>query len=484
MEIRDYARLLRKQWRLIAASLVAVLAAAVVVTLNTTPQYRTSVGFFVSTSGGSNEASGSSAYTGGLFSQQRVKSYASIVAGPLMADQVAVDLGGLPPAAVEQHIAAAAVPDTVLLMVTITDPSPRRALAIAQSVARLFPALANTLESPEAGGASSVKVSVVQQPRLPDGAFSPRPARNGALAVVLGLLVGIGLAVLRETLDNTVKHPDDIREVIGAATLGVITFDVNATKRPLIVQDSPQSPRAEAFRQLRTNLQFIEVDAPLRSLTITSSLPEEGKSTTACNLALTLAQAGFRTVLIEGDLRRPRIADYLGVEGAVGLTSVLIGRVGLADALQPFGDGTLQVLASGPLPPNPSELLASGGMRDLIARLEAEFDMVIIDAPPLLPVTDAAVLGTMTSGAVLGVRYGFTRREQFRRAAEALHAVDAKILGAVLNMVPRRGPDALYSYGNAGYGSYGDKSYGTEASKIRMSHEDAALAMRSSSQAP
>ena len=479
MEIRDYATVLRKQWRLIAVSLFAVLAAAAAVTFTTAPQYKTNVGFFVSTASGSTEGTSSSAYTGGLFSQQRVKSYASIVAGPLMADQVAADLGGLPRAAVNGHITAAAVPDTVLLQVTVTDASPQGALNIAQSVARLFPQLANTLESPGVGGTSNVKVSVIQQPQLAESAFSPQPVRNLGLALVLGLLLGVGVAVLRETLDNTIKDPDDIREVSGASTLGVITFDPNANKRPLIVQDDPQSPRAEAFRQLRTNLQFIEVDVPVRSLTITSSMPKEGKSTTACNLALTLAQAGFRIVLVEADLRRPRIADYLGLEGAVGLTSVLIGRVSLADALQPFGDGTLQVLASGPLPPNPSEMLASQGMQELIDRLEVDFDMVIIDAPPLLPVTDGAVLATMTSGALLGVRYGSTRREQLRRATEALTAVDAKILGAVLNMVPRRGPDGIAGYGYAyGYGSYSARAYGSDSNKVSMSKEDAALGVR------
>ena len=477
MEIRDYATLLRKQWRLIVTSLLVVLAVAGALTFTTTPHYRTKVGFFVSTSAGSSEASASSAYTGGLFSQQRVKSYASIVAGPLMAAQVAADLGDLPLSSVNGHITATAVLDTVLLIVTVTDASPEQGLSIAQSVARLFPLLATTLESPAIGGSSNVKVSVIQQPQLAENAFSPQPVRNLGLALVLGLLLGVGLAVLREVLDSTIKNPDEIREVAGAATLSVIAFDPHASKRPLIVQDHPQSARSEAFRQLRTNLQFIEVDFPVRSLTITSSMPGEGKSTTACNLALTLAQAGLRTVLIEGDLRRPRIADYLGIEGAVGLTSVLIGRVSLEDALQPFGNGTLQVLASGPLPPNPSELLASRGMQDLIARLERDFDLVIIDAPPLLPVTDAAVLGRMTSGAVLAVRYGSTRSEQLRRAAEALNVVDAKILGAVLNMAPRRGPDASYGY-SYGYRSNDSNSYGSDPSKVAMSKEDAALGIR------
>lgn len=482
MELRDYVRVLRKQWLLILLCVGLAVGSAVAVTVRTTPLYRTTVGFFVSTSDGA-DASSNSAYTGSLFSQQRVKSYASIVSGPLVAEQVADDLG-VPSEAVVGHVTARAVPDTVLLNVTITDASPIRALAIAQSVARLFPQLADTLEKPSASTVSPVKVSVIQEPQLPTSAYSPRPVRNVGLALVLGLLLGVGLAVLREALDNTVKNPDDILQSTGAATLGAITYDPNASKKPLIVQDDPHSPRAEAFRQLRTNLQFVEVDEPLRSLTLTSSVPTEGKSTSACNLAITLAQAGVHVVLVEGDLRRPRIADYLGLEGAVGLTSVLIGRVTLEDALQPFGDGTLQVLASGALPPNPSELLSSRGMRELVARLEADFDMVIIDAPPLLPVTDAAILATMTSGAVLEVKCRSTRREQLRRAAEALNAVDAKILGAILNMIPRRGPDAYHNYGGYGYGAYSGKSYRSNPKKLRMSDEEAALAMKSSTQTP
>ncbi|MCA1721071.1 MAG: CpsD/CapB family tyrosine-protein kinase [Actinobacteria bacterium] len=243
------------------------------------------------------------------------------------------------------------------------------------------------------------------------------------------------------------------------------------------MQDKPRAARAEAFRQLRTNLQFLEVDEPVRSFVITSSVPKEGKSTTACNLAITLAQAGVRTLLIEGDLRRPRIADYLGLEGAIGVTNVLIGQVPLQDALQPWGNGTLSVLASGPLPPNPSELLASRGMHELLAEVEKSFDMVIIDAPPLLPVTDAAILSTMTGGALLGVRCRSTKRDQLRRAADALEAVDARVLGAVLNMVPRRGPDAYYSYGY-GYGGYStyDRKHG-KGSKPHLSDEEASGAL-------
>lgn len=467
MELRDYVRLLRKQWRLIVLCVLLSAAAAAAVTLRATPLYSSGVTFFVSTPGGDTNA----AYTGGLFSQQRVRSYADIVAGPATAQAVAEALPGVEASEVVDGVTASVIPETVLLEATVTNASPARAQQIAQGLAASFPGVIAALERPTGGGASPIKVSVVERPDLPTEPVSPRPARNLALALLLGLLLGVGVAVLREALDNTLKNPDDIRDATGSATLGAITYDPQTAKRPLIVSDSPRSVRSEAFRQLRTNLQFVQVDGPLRSLVLTSSVPKEGKSTTACNLAITMAQTGMRICLVEGDLRRPRVADYLGLEGSAGLTDVLIGRARLDDVLQPWGGGTLEVLPSGPIPPNPSELLSSRGMAELMGSLEERFDLVLVDAPPLLPVTDAAILSTLADGAVLCARVGRTRRDQLAQAATSLRAVDAKILGAVLTMVPTRGPDAYQSYGT-GYGSYN-----SDVRKPQMSSEDALLAL-------
>ena len=463
MELRDYVRVLRKQWRLIVLCVLLAAGAAALATMQATPQYQSEVTFFVSTP----TEDVSTTFAGGVFSQQRVRSYADIVAGPATAQSVADALPGVEAADIVDRVSAAVVPDTVLLEATVTDASPVRAQQIAQGLADRFPEVVTALERPASGGASPIKVSVVERPALPTDPVSPRPARNLALALVLGLLLGIGLAVLRETLDNTVKNPDDILDATGAATLAVIAYDPQTGKRPLIVSDSPRSVRSEAFRQLRTNLQFVQVDGPLRSLVLTSSVPKEGKSTTACNLAISMAQAGVRVCLIEGDLRRPRVADYLGIEGAVGLTDVLIGRVRLEDALQPWGDGLLELLPSGPLPPNPSELLSSRGMGELMKALEERFDLVLVDAPPLLPVTDGAILATLTDGAVLCVHARKTRKEQLEQALSALRAVDAKVLGVVLTMVPTKGPDAYQGYGS-GYGSYQ-----SDKRKPQMSTEDA-----------
>src|SRR6478735_8306035 len=232
-----------------------------------------------------------------------------------------------------------------------------------------------------------------------------------------------------------------VGDVFPQTIQGGIAYDSDASAHPLIVQVDPRSQRAEAFRSLRTNLQFIDVANPPKSIVVTSSLPGEGKSTTTANLALSLAETGLKVVVIEGDLRRPRLLDYLGFEGSVGLTDVLVGRVQVDDVLQPFGRTGLRLLGAGPIPPNPSELLGSANMEQLVADLAERFDYVLIDAPPLLPVTDAAVLSTIVVGA------GVAQREHVRRALESLEAVNGSLLGLILNRVKTKEL-------GAGYGTY------------------------------
>lgn len=446
MDLREYVRLLRRRWRLIVLCTLVGVTVGIVVTATSTKTYTARSQFFVSAQDRS-AADISSAYTGGLFTQQRVKSYVSVLQSTRTGALVKADLKSpLSAQSIAGRISASAPLDTVLINLAVVDSNPAQATLIANSVGRVFPQLVDDIERPSSGGPSPVRVSVVQAAAMPTAPTSPRPKINLGLGMLVGLALGIAGAVLRETLDTSISSTEQTRELVGAPILGAINFDPEGSKRPLVVVESPSSARAESFRQLRTNLQFVDIEHPLRSVVFTSSVPGEGKSTTTCNLAITLTQAGLRVVLVEGDLRRPRIADYMGLEGAVGLTSVLLGRTTLDDALQTWGDGSLQVLASGPLPPNPSELLGSQGMQDLLRELERRVDIVIIDAPPLLPVTDAAVLGTLTSGLVMLVRSNHTRREQVTGAVATVHAVGGLLLGAVLNMVPTRGPNS-YSYG-------------------------------------
>ncbi len=451
MDLRDYLRVLRTRWRLIALSSILGVGAAVAATLGATPRYQASAQLFVSTAAGP-EASIGGLQQGGQFAQQRVKSYADIVDSPPVLNAVIDDLDlTVSQQRLEERISAQAPLDTVLINVDVVDESPPQAQAIANAVAARFTAVAAELETPDGAATSPVKVSVVRAADLPGVPISPRPKLNLALGLLVGLAIGVGAAVLRETLDTSIKGIDDVQDTLGLATLGVIAFDSETPKRPLIVHADPQSTRAEAFRQLRTNLQFVDVDHKPRSIVVTSSLPQEGKSTTACNLAIALTQAGLTVLLVEADLRRPRLAQYLGIEGAAGLTDALIGRFALDDVMQPWGDGSLLVLPSGPTPPNPSELLGSEQMAELLAEMEERVDLVLLDAPPLLPVTDAAVLAAQCSGAILVVRTGRTTREQAARSVETLRGVDTHLYGAVLNMAPTKGPGA-YKYGYYGYG--------------------------------
>ncbi|WP_194793305.1 CpsD/CapB family tyrosine-protein kinase [Raineyella fluvialis] len=225
--------------------------------------------------------------------------------------------------------------------------------------------------------------------------------------------------------------------------MGRIGYDAASERGLTLISDAITSPRAEAFRRLRTNLQYLGRGQGGNSFVITSSVPDEGKTSTAINTALVLADAGLRVLLIDADMRRPRVGQSLRLEDAAGLSTILIGRASLREVVQVAGMGTLQVLTSGPVPPNPAELLGSISMVRLLECATHEYDAVVIDAPPLLPVTDAAILSGMTTGALLVVGSGEVRAPQLAAALESLESVEGRLLGIVLNKL--RGKDVGYS---------------------------------------
>lgn len=447
MDLKDVLQAVRSGWWLIIGGVLLVLAVAGGVTYTTTPLYASSTQLFVSTS--SSDATSSAAYQGNLFSQQRVTSYAQLLTGEQLAGAVVDDLRlTLTPAEVAGKVTASALPETVILDVTVTDTSAQRAQQIAESLGRQFAAQVTELETPEGSTTSTVKVTTVQQADLNGSPVSPNAVRNLALGAVLGLLLGVGAALLRSRLDNTVKTPEDVRALSGTGVIGTVLEDPRLAEDHLVTDQDTQSISAEAYRSIRTNLQFLDVDNPPRVIVISSSVPGEGKSTLAVNLATVLGQSGSRVTLIEADLRRPRVTRYMGLISGAGLTNVLAGTADLHEVAQPWGDGKLTVLAAGPMPPNPSEMLGSAHMRTLLEDLRSTNDFVIIDAPPLLPVTDAAVLSVMSDGCVLSVRHGSTRREELEEAALTLSRIDAKLLGVVLNRVPQStGAARGYGYG-------------------------------------
>lgn len=444
MDLQSYLRILRKRWRIIPAVTLLVVALAALFTVLSPKQYESDVQFFVSTSGSDSTAA---LAQGGTFTQQRVKSYTELLTTPRVLNPVIKNLKlDTTPKDLAPQITAQAPADTVLIQVAVQDRSPQRAEAIASELGTQFPSAVEDLEKVSASKESPVKVTLVRSAQTATSPVSPKPTRNIALALILGLLLGVGAAILRHMLDTKIRSKDDVETVTDANVIGSIPFDSDAPEHPLIVQADAHSSRAEAFRSLRTNLQFVDAANHPRTIVVTSSLAGEGKTTTAANLALVMAESGASVCLIEGDLRRPRLLTYLGMEGGVGLTDVLIERAELRDVLQPFGQHKLAVLGAGQIPPNPSELLGSNAMRDMLRRLEADFDYVLIDAPPLLPVTDAAVLSTLVGGAVMVSGSGIVNRDQLETALKTLQTVNGRVLGVVLNRVPRKSGGSYYEY--------------------------------------
>jgi capsular exopolysaccharide synthesis family protein len=296
--------------------------------------------------------------------------------------------------------------------------------------------LVKELETPEKGTRPDARVVVEQRATVPSTPVTPRPLRNITFGLALGLIAGVGAAVARDLLDNTVKDRETLEDITGVGVVGNIPLDKERRRVPAISFGSDSTTVAEAFRKLRTNLKFLAVDNPPRAFVVTSSTPNEGKSTTAINIALALAEAEHKVVLVDGDMRRPSLDKYLNVVGQVGFSSVLSGATTLDEALQETGFEGLTVLSSGTVPPNPSELLGSMTAQKIISDLRARFDYVVIDGAPLLAVTDSAILATHTDGALLIAKFGSTKRDQLSHAVRALQDVGATILGAIFSMVP------------------------------------------------
>lgn len=461
MEPSDYIRILRKNWLVILTLAVLGLSAVSAYTFTRTPSYESSSTVFVSTQGGSTVAE---LQQGSNFAQARINTYVGLVTTPVVLDPVIARLG-LPTTAegLAEKVSATAGQNSTLITIKVIDADAVRAAAIANAVASSLSSVVPELEPAANDGSSPVRLSPVRDAQPPSAPASPNVPINLTLGAVGGLAIGLAVAAARTRLDNRIRVPRDAELITHAPSIGAIAFDAKARERPLIVHADPLSPRAESFRSLRTNLQFLDMGGR-SSFVITSSIPSEGKSTTTINLAIALADAGKRVALLDTDLRKPKVAEYLGVEGGAGLTDVLIGRAEVNDVMLPWGGRSLYVLPAGKIPPNPSELLGSARMGTLITMFERDFDVVLCDAPPLLPVTDAAILARVTSGALMVVSAGKTTRHQLTLATEALGAVGAKLAGFVMTMVPTRGPDSYYSAYGYGYG-YGYRETAEPGSK-------------------
>ncbi|MEI2777263.1 MAG: polysaccharide biosynthesis tyrosine autokinase [Tetrasphaera sp.] len=455
MGLHDLIRVIRQRWRVATAVFLLTLAAAAALTLFSPRVYEARTQVFVSVL--ENETN-SDLVSGSTYAQAQVGSYMDVVTSPRVLQPVIDSLSlDETPDSLARRIQVVVPDRSVLIDIAIQDGDPGQAAALANTITDRFGETVEKLEATSSKGRSRVSITTLRRAVTDNDPISPKPLRNLLLGGALGLALGLGAALLRETLDVTVRTEADVTKVTSLPSLGSIPLDPSVPKRPLITHEGDpdgkpdrQHARAEAFRSLRTNLQFVQTSTDRRSVVVTSSRPGEGKTVTAANMGLSMAAMGSRVCIIEGDLRRPKLLDYLGLEGSVGLTTALIGACDLADVIQPYTEG-LAIVGAGRIPPNPSELLGSPRMEQVLRELESQFDYVIIDAPPLLPVTDAAVLSQIAGSTVIVVGLGKIEKDDLRRALALLGKVDANTVGIINNMVapnsPREGSTYYYYEG-------------------------------------
>ncbi|MGO1977063.1 polysaccharide biosynthesis tyrosine autokinase [Brachybacterium tyrofermentans] len=430
--------LVRERWRSALVTALLVMGATAVAISLERPVYEASASILVrtGTSMAASERSEAADYT-----RKQLTTYTDLVTTPLVLDPVIAsldldtDVEGL-----AERISADAPESTLLLTISVRSPTPEGAAELANAVAESLRTQVTGLE--EASGPAAIHLTTVSSAVAPEHPARPNIPRDVALGALGALVAGGAVALFRGMSDDTIRGPEDLVPLSELPMLATVpehrrTGDELPTHSLL----EPRGPHAEAHRELRTNLRCLETRSRLRSVLVTSSVHGEGKSTTAFTLAGTLAHEGQRVLLVEADLRSPSLGRRVGLTGRPGLTTALLDGVAAEDLVQPLGTTSLSILASGPLPPNPGPLLDSRRMSLLLKAATARYDTVVVDAPPVLALSDSTALAQQVSGTLLVVGSGRVRRAQVSRALRRLRLVEAPMLGTVLTRVPRLDPE-------------------------------------------
>lgn len=487
MTILEFFRTTRANlWLLIIGIVVGAAAGFGYASLQPRVYAASSSGYVtVGESGTVDVLSGSSA------AKERARSYAAIVSSEAVAQKIKQNNPELSMTTgqIRASLTATAGDNAALITVSAQASSPKNAQLLANGALQATadyikeieqnPGNAQALVNGENTAASATTNNTVRVIPLNNASVNPPlVAPNYEQNVLIGAVAGLGLVYLaiflRRALDQRIRTRDDATKATGASILGVLPISDDLNEDNIVDGNTDDHIAQESIRQLRTNLRFVNVDTPPRSFIVTSAVPGEGKSTVSLSLARAMADAGSPVILIDADLRRPTVAKKLKLDAKVGLTQVLAGQVEIANAVHQVGDSNLFVLPAGRIPPNPSELLGSDKMRQLITELSEEF-IVVVDVPPLLPVTDASLLSHSVDGVILVGSIGRSHREQMTEAASILKKVNANLLGMVLNRAPRKGlGNSYYGFGYAssyvgystyyGYGKDGDKKSSKKSS--------------------
>jgi succinoglycan biosynthesis transport protein ExoP len=453
MTFGDFVRLTRAYvWVLVGCT---VLGAAVMAAWTTREPV-----LYSATSAGlvqvGNAASAAEEQGNAQLAEDKAVLYAYLVSTTPVAERVVEDLGlDVPPAAIAGRFSASVDASVNALTVTAIGSTPEEARDLATAVVDAVVVYAQEVETGDENprGDPLTRIVAVEQAQLPTAPFSP-DYRSAALKGALGgLALAYAVLIARRLLDRRIRSAEHVEEATGAAVLGIIPTEDSLGRTHRGVRGD-LGRAAEAFRLLRTNLRFVDVDNEPRRIVVTSALAGEGKSTVSANIARLVAQAGTPVLLIDADLRRPMLATTFEVDGAVGLTQALAGDVDVRDVIVESGMANLSLLPAGRIPPNPSELLGSLRMKQFIDELSHDY-FVILDAPPLLPVTDAGLLSAFCDGALLVQAAGKTQIEQSQHCRRILDQVGSRLLGVVLNKAPVKGAAAIaYGGGYGGYGGY------------------------------
>ena len=464
MDFLDSIRLFKENRLIFAIWLLICTAGASYLNATATPMYVSEAQVFVSTPMAASDAG--ALLSGSSFSQQRVKSYAQIINSSIILDPVIQKLGlRISSRELAKSISASAPADTVLLNIDAQDSNPQRAADLANAIAQQFAIQVSNLESSnQSADGNLVSVSTAKIAVPANSPTSPKKAVNLILAMVLGVLLGFGTAQVKRMLNLTVTSEDDL---MGIPLLVAIEFDYEARTKPLISQLGKYSSRTESFRTLRTGIRYIAPSVPSKLIGVTSSVPNEGKTTTSINFGISLAQSDCKTIVVEGDLRRAQFSNYMpGVKSEnKGLTQLLLQKTkltlsGILGHSFQFENSKLWVLPCSKIPGNPAELLGSEKFDELLNILKRNFDYVIIDCPPLLPVTDAAIIASKVDGVIVVIHTGRTKKTELLGSRASIESVNGKLLGVVLNKIPHKAArENGYKYG---YRTYFGQQYTSE----------------------
>lgn len=434
MRLKEFLRIVRRNVALIIIATLLGGAAGLAYALLRPTTYTSQTEMFasVSTSGDPYQMQMAS-----NFILERIQTYVDMAGSRPVLEPVIdrLDLD-VTPEELGSQVTAFSDPRTVLITVEATAATPQDAAELSDAVAESLVTVIDDVENQGEDGTGQIQLRV-SNPAVPAAQPDGLPLWMCiGLGLPVGLALGLGIALLRTSLDGRLRAKEDLETITSAPVLAAIPADARIAEEPLISDMGLDNARGEAFRRLRTNLGFAQVDDTNPAVLVTSAKAQEGKSSTSINLAISLAQAGSRVALVDVDLRQPTVADKLGLENSAGLTTALLGSADVSELLQPWGQDELYVLTAGMMPPNPAELLDSRAMGTLITRLSGEFDFVILDGPPLLPVADSLTLSKYVGRVLLVASVGEVRLSELQEALRSLEVLDVPV-NLVLNRVPR-----------------------------------------------